>query len=467
MATGKINKTNSDLADSQITNRLAHEGIGKLLLQYALPAIVGTLVMSLYNIVDRIYIGQGVGPEAISGLALTFPVMTLSAACGMLIGAGGAARISIVLGEGERRTAEQILGNCLILVSIIATLYSIVNMVWMDPILIAYGGTEVTLPYAKDYLSVIIPFTLFNNLSFGFNNMMRASGYPRKAMYTMLISAVANVILDPIFIFGFDMGIRGAAIATVISMSITVVWVLLHFFNPEHTVSFTRQSFRLKKRIIIGIIGIGMSPFLINVTASMVNVFMNRTLLTHGGDLAIGAFGIINSFAMIVVMLIIGLCQGMQPIVGYNFGARQYARVESVYKKTVLVATLISFTGFLMGMFMPHLIVKCFTTDPQLTEIASHGLRLVLIAFPIVGFQIVTTNFFQSLGMAWKAIFLSLSRQVLFLLPMIWLLPRFFDLNGAWYASPVADTIAGIVAVFFLSYQWKRFKRNTIGKTYL
>ncbi|MEG1616706.1 MAG: MATE family efflux transporter [Bacteroidales bacterium] len=458
METGPIKQPS--LSDSKITNRLGHEPIGKLLMQYAIPAIVGTMVMSLYNIVDRIFIGQGVGPEAISGLAITFPVMTLSAACGMLIGAGGGARISIVLGKGERKTAEQILGNCLILTFIIALIYSTTNMIWMDQILRAFGATEITLPYARDYLKIIIPFTVLNNLGFGFNNMMRASGYPKKAMYTMLISALANVILDPIFIFVLDMGIQGAAIATVISMSITVTWVMFHFANPKHTVSFCRHSFVLKKRIIIAILSIGMSPFLINVTAGAVNVFFNRTLLTHGGDLAIGAFGIINSFAMIVVMLIIGLCQGMQPIVGYNFGARHYDRVESVFIKTATVATAISLLGFLVAMFFPGLIVNAFTRDEELIRIATHGLRMVLIAFPIVGFQIVTTNFFQSLGMAWKAIFLSLSRQVLFLLPMIWLLPRFFDLNGVWIAAPTSDAVSGLVAVLFLIYQWKRFKKG-------
>ncbi|MGL4292656.1 MAG: MATE family efflux transporter, partial [Bacteroidales bacterium] len=275
MATGKIEQPEQDrssLSNQTITEKLGHEPIGKLLMNYALPAIVGMLVMSLYNIVDRIYIGQGVGPEAISGLALTFPVMTLSAACGMLIGAGGGARISIVMGKGDRQMARHILGNCLILVLIIASVYSMVNMIWMKPILRAFGGSEVTLPYAVDYLKIIIPFTVLNNLSFGFNNMMRASGYPRKAMYTMLISALANVILDPIFIFVFKMGIQGAAIATVISMSITLIWVMLHFANSAHTVSFCRSCFRLDKRIILGIISIGMSPFLINVTASMVNV---------------------------------------------------------------------------------------------------------------------------------------------------------------------------------------------------
>ena len=464
MATGKTNRNpfpeeeahhDASLSDQAVTNRLGSEPIGRLLYTYAIPAIIGTLVMGLYNIVDRIYIGQGVGPDAISGLAVTFPVMTLSGACGMLIGAGGAARVSIVLGKGDHRMACHILGNCLILVLIIASIYSTVNMIWMKEILFAFGATEATYPYAAEFLNIIIPFTVLNNLSFGFNNMMRASGYPRKAMITMLISAFANVILDPIFIFVFDMGIRGAAIATVISMSITVVWVMAHFANSKHTVSFSREGFKLKKRIIISIVSIGLSPFLINATASLVNVFFNRSLLTHGGHLAIGAYGIINSFGMIIVMLIIGLCQGMQPIVGYNYGARQFERVERAFKRTALIATIITSVGCLVALFFPHVIVRAFTTDGELSDLAMHGLRLSLLAFPLVGFQIVTTNFFQSLGMAWKAIFLSLSRQVLFLIPLIWLLPRFFDLEGVWVSSPVADLISAVVAFVFLAYQWK------------
>jgi putative MATE family efflux protein len=467
MATGKTNQpfeaegdaaAATSLSDQSVTGRLGHEPVGKLLFSYALPAIVGTLVMGLYNIVDRIYIGQGVGPDAISGLAVTFPVMTLSGACGMLIGAGGAARVSIVLGKGDHKMACHIIGNCLILTFIMASIYSSVNMIWMKDILLAFGATEATYPYAAEFLNIIIPFTILNNLSFGFNNMMRASGYPRKAMITMLISALANVILDPIFIFVFDLGIRGAAIATVISMSITVVWVMAHFVNPKHTVSFSREGFKLNKRIIISIISIGLSPFLINATASLVNVFFNRSLLTYGGHLAIGAYGIINSFGMIVVMLIIGLCQGMQPIVGYNYGAMHLDRVEQAFKRTCLVATIITTLGFLAALLFPHVIVRAFTTDGELSDLAIHGIRLVLLGFPLVGFQVVTTNFFQSLGMASKAIFLSLSRQVLFLIPLIWLLPQFFDLEGVWLASPISDAIAAAVAFFFLLYQWRRIE---------
>ena len=459
MIENNTDQQDKKLYDTNVTNKLGHLPIGKLLIEYSIPAIIGTLVISLYSIVDRIYIGQGVGPEAISGLALTFPIMTLSVACGTLVGAGAAARTSICMGKNENEKAKHILGNSLILVLTISTIYAIINMIWMDDILIAFGGTPVTLPYAAEYLRIIIPCTILNNLSFGFNNMMRASGYPKKAMLTMVISALANVILDPIFIFVFDMGIKGAAIATVISMCITTAWVILHFVNPKHTVSFSKEGFRLQMKIILSIVSIGMSPFLINVTASLVNVIMNRVLLTHGGDLAIGAFGIINSYAAFMVMAIIGLCQGMQPIVGYNYGAGNYDRVKSTYYRTAIAATVITTLGFILSLAIPDILANAFTRDEKLIDISAHGLRLVFLAVPIVGFQVVTTNFFQSIGIAWKAIFLSLSRQVLFLLPMIWILPRYFELNGAWIALPIADTIACVLALLFLVYQWKIFKR--------
>lgn len=468
MRTGKNNNIpetdhpNSTLTNPAATHRLAAEPVGKLLLEYSLPAIAGMLVMSLYNIVDRIFIGQGVGSDAISGLAITFPVMTISAACGMLIGAGSGARISIVMGEGDHAKTRTILGNALILTILIGIFYSITNLIWMDPILTAFGATPETLPYAKDYLMVIIPFTILSNLSFGFNNILRATGYPRKAMYTMFIGAIANLILDPIFIFWFDMGIRGAALATVISMGITAVWVLVHYSNPKHSVTFSREAFKLEKRAIIGILSIGMSPFLINLTASGVNVIFNRQIIQYGGSLAVGAYGIIVSYLMVIVMLILGVCQGMQPIVGYNYGAGHYHRVIGTFKRAVLVATLLSGSGWLFAMLFPELIARGFTNDPELVAIASKGLRYMTLAFPLAGFQIVTTNLFQSLGMAPKAIFLSLSRQVLFLIPALWILPLFLNLNGIWLASPVADTIATLVSSSFLFYQWRLLRKKLI-----
>ncbi len=460
MATGK-NLTNNTLADSKTTNKLGTEPISKLLLHYGLPAIVGMTVMAFYNIIDRIFIGQGVGPDAISGLALTFPIMTLSTACGMLVGAGGAARISILLGKGDKTLACKVLGNCLIMILCIAGTYTMLYLKYLDEILRAFGGTDKTIPYAKDFLEVIIPFSILSNLSFGFNNMMRASGYPRKAMYTMVIGAVTNLILDTIFIFGFGLGIKGAAMATVISLSITAIWVMSHYLNPKHVVHFTKESFKLDPHVMLSIVSIGLSPFLINVTASGVNVFLNRSLLTYGGDLSIGAYGIINSFATVIVMLVIGLSQGMQPIIGYNYGAQHYDRVIEAYRKTVVMGTLITSTGFLIAVFVPQVVSVAFTTDKQLSDIATHGIRILMVAFPFVGFQIVTTTLFQSLGKASIAVILSLSRQMVLLLPLIWILPQYMGLNGVWTAGPIADILSSLLAAFLLYKQYTKFKIHT------
>ncbi len=460
MATGK-NLANNTLSDNKATNKLGTEPISRLLLHYGLPAIVGMTVMALYNIIDRIFIGQGVGPDAISGLALTFPILTLSTACGMLVGAGGAARISILLGKGDSERACKVLGNCLIMILCIAGTYTMLYLRYMDDILRAFGGTEKTIPYAKDFLEVIIPFSILSNLSFGFNNMMRASGYPRKAMYTMIIGAVTNLILDPIFIFGFDLGIRGAAMATVISLSITAIWVMSHYFNPKHIVHFTKEAFKLDPHVMLSVVSIGLSPFLINVTASGVNVFLNRSLLTYGGDLSIGAYGIINSFATVIVMLVIGLSQGMQPIIGYNYGAQHYDRVIEAYRKTVIMGTAITSTGFLIAILAPQIISVAFTSDKQLSDIASDGMRILMVAFPFVGFQIVTTTLFQSLGKASIAVILSLSRQMLLLLPLIWILPKYMGLNGVWTAGPIADILSSLLAAFLLYQQYSKFKKQT------
>ena len=459
MATGK-NPVNPPISDHRVTNRLAHAPIGQLLRHYALPAVIGTLVVSLYNIVDRIFIGHGVGSEAISGLALTFPIMTLSIACGMLVGTGGGARISILLGKGDREQACHVLGNCLLLNIGIGLVYSVTNYYWMDDILFAFGGSKKTLPYAREYLQVIVPFALLSNLSFSFNNMMRSSGYPRKAMYTMIISAVANIILDALFIFVFDLGIRGAAIATVLAMSITAVWVMVHYLQPKHEVHFTRASLRLNRRVVWSIVTIGLSPFLINLTASLVNVILNKSLLTYGGDLAIGAYGIINSYITLVVMLVIGTSQGMQPIVGYNYGAQHYDRVIEAFKKTVLLATAITTVGSLIAQCFPGAVTGAFTHDAELMAIATNGLHIILVAFPIVGFQIVTTSLFQSIGQASIAVFLSLSRQVLLLLPLIWFLPRLLQLNGVWGASPIADTLSALLAASMLAHRYYRLKHR-------
>ena len=405
---------------NDIHRELTSLPVGKLLWKYSVPAIVGTMVMSLYNVIDRIFIGQGVGADAISGLALTFPIMSLAGAIGMLVGLGASARISIVLGQNDKVKAEKILANSLVLSLSFAVCYLTFFSVYMDDILRSFGGSDHTIPYAREFLIYIMPGMLCTNLCYSFNNMMRASGYPGKAMYTMLIGAFSNLILAPIFIFWLDWGIKGAAIATDIAMAISAAFVMIHFFNPKSQLRFHRRYFKLEWGILFNIVSIGLAPFLVNVASSVINAIINTSLYRYGGDEAIGAFGIFNSYATLVVMLIIGLCQGMQPIVGYNY------------------------------------IIRAFTTDTNLIDVAIHGMRIVMGVFPIVGFQIVTTNLFQSLGMASKSIFLSLTRQVIFLIPLLLIFPRIYALNGIWIAMPVSDTIATAITLLLL---WRTDKK--------
>jgi len=442
-----------------MNNNLATENIGKLIWTYSLPAIVGTLVMSLYNIVDRIFIGQGVGPLAISGLALTFPFTILLMAFGMLVGAGAAARISITLGENNTDKAEKILANALVLTFIISGSVVTLSYIFMSDLLRLFGGSEKTIGYAEEYMRIIIPGGILSALSFGFNNIMRASGYPQKAMYTMIICALINVILDPIFIFVFHWGIQGAAIATNISYLVGTIWVLSHFMKSNSRLKFRRGNFRLQKDIVLSIISIGMSPFSMQIAATFVYVLINATLLHYGGDLAIGAFGIVNSVNTLVIMVIIGLNQGTQPIIGYNFGAKNYDRMFKTLKYGIVIATGLTTTGFLVGTFLPFFMTSLFTTDPALQNIATKALRISVTLFPLIGIPIVITNFFQSIGRAKVSIFLSLTRQFLFLIPGLLILPPIFGLSGAWIAMPVSDGLAMIVSSVTLYYFIRKFNK--------
>jgi putative MATE family efflux protein len=442
-----------------MNNNLATENIGKLIWTYSLPAIVGTLVMSLYNIVDRVFIGQGVGPLAISGLALTFPFTILLMAFGMLVGAGAAARISITLGENNIDKAEKILANALGLTFIISGTVVTVSYIFMSDLLRLFGGSEKTIGYAEEYMRIIIPGGILSALSFGFNNIMRASGYPKKAMYTMIICALINVILDPLFIFVFHWGIQGAAIATNISYLVGTIWVLSHFMKSNSTLKFRPGNFRLKKDIVMSIISIGMSPFSMQLAATFVYVLINATLLHYGGDLAIGAFGIINSVNTLIIMVIIGLNQGTQPIIGYNFGAKNYDRMFKTLKYGIIIATGLTTVGFLIGTFIPSYMASLFTKDQELQAIATKALRISVTLFPLIGIPIVITNFFQSIGRAKVSIFLSLTRQFLFLIPCLLILPPIFGLNGAWVSMPVSDGLATIVASVTMYYFIRKFNR--------
>lgn len=440
---------------------LEKENIGQLLLNYSLPAIIATTAGSLYNIIDRIFIGQGVGPYAISGLAITFPIMNLAIAFGTLVGAGAAAIVSIRMGEQRYPDATRTLGNATILNLIIGLLFSIVALIFLDPILIWFGASEHTISYAREFMQVILAGNIVSHMFFGLNNIMRASGYPTKAMISILLTVTINVILAPIFIFWFHWGIRGAALATVLSQVIGMIWVLAHFNSPKSIIHFQKASFKLKKRIVNDIFAIGLSPFLIHICAAFVAVIMNWQLTKYGGDLAIGAFGIINSIAGLIVMVIFGFTQGMQPIVGYNYGAKQMDRVFLTLKLTIFWATGISIIGFLLTLLLPEALSKAFTNDPTLLSITSIGMRLYMLAFPVVGFQIVTSNFFQSIGKAKIAIFLSLSRQLLFLIPFIVYLPTQFNLTGVWIAQPAADIFASLVTGGILFWFYYRLKKRS------
>ena len=414
--------------------------------EYSLPAVVGTLVNVLYNIVDRIFIGQGVGALAISGLALTFPITTLTSALGMLVGAGAAARISINLGKKRKDIAEKILGNSLLLIVILNAVFVSLIYAYIDEILLAFGASENTLPYARDYLQIVLLGNVFISLCYSFNNMMRASGYPQKAMITMLIGAVLNVFLDPLFIYVFKMGIAGVAWATVISMFIGMLFVMHHFVQKESLICLKFSNIRLNKGIILAIVSIGLSPFSMQVAASGVAVLLNTSLMKHGGDLAVGAFGILNSILMLVAMLVVGLNQGIQPIIGYNYGANMHGRVRETFNYSIRVATIITSAGFVIGFFFPRLFANAFTTDSALLDIAENGIRIATISLPVVGFQIVAAGFFQSIGRAKEAIIQSLSRQLLFLTPSLLIVPHIFGLNGVWLSMPVSDFLAAMLS---------------------
>ncbi len=444
---------------------LESQSIGKLLWHYSFPTIVGTLVNALYNVVDRIFIGQGVGAYAISGLALTFPIMMILGAFGMLVGQGAATHISIALGKKENETANKILGNAFVLTLIVSGSVISLMYLFLNEILIAFGGTAAIIPYAKEYLKIILPWHIVTTFSFSFTNIMRASGFPIKAMLILLIGALLNVVLDPIFIFdfGLGLGIKGAAIATVISKSVSSVWVFLHFFNKRHLVHFQKDYFRINRSIALPIVAIGFAPFCIQVGTSFVNVLMNHTLGRYGGELAIGAFGIITTFSTLIIMTIVGLTNGVQPIIGYNYGAKKYDRVLKTLKYACVVAISLTLTGSLCAQLFAKQIATLFTSDLQLINLTERGMRLAMMMFFVVGFQLIVTNFFQSIGQVKMAIFLSVSRQILFLMPFLLLLPKFFGLDGAWTAHCVADLLSALVAGTVLVVQIKKLKQSHIS----
>lgn len=448
------------MAGQKTPTALGTESIGKLLMQYAVPAIIAMTASSLYNMVDSIFIGHGVGTMAISGLALTFPLMNLAAAFGSLVGVGASTLISVKLGQKDYDTAQRVLGNVVVLNVLLGVAFTVVVMAFLDPILYFFGGSDQTIGYARDYMQIILLGNAVTHLYLGLNAVLRSSGHPQKAMYATIATVVINTLLDPLFIYGFGWGIRGAAIATIVAQIISLVWQFKIFSNKDELLHFHRGIFRLKRKIVFDSLAIGMSPFLMNLAACFIVILINQGLKKYGGDLAIGAFGIVNRLVFIVLMIVMGLNQGMQPIAGYNYGAQQYDRVTKVLKLTILYATCVTTFGFLVGMLMPDLVVGIFTSDAELTDLSARGLRIVVMFFPIIGFQMVTSNFFQSIGMAGKAIFLSLTRQMVILLPCLLILPRFYGAAGVWYSMPVSDLLASLIAMGMLVWQFRKFRRE-------
>lgn len=446
--------------NKQATLELGTKPIGKLLIQYALPAIVAMTAASLYNIVDSIFIGQGVGPFAISGLAITFPFMNLSSAFGAAVGVGASTFISVKLGQKDYKTAENILGNTITLNLIIGISFSIICLIFLDPILRFFGASDTTIPYARDFMSVILLGNVFSHMYFGMNAVLRAGSKPKQAMLATIFTVVMNIILDYFFIMVFNWGIKGAAYATVISQILALIWQIRVFSNKKELLHFKRGIYRLKKDIVKNIIGVGVSPFAMNVCACIVVIFINQQLVHYGNDLDVGAYGISNKIGFIFVMFVMGVNQGMQPIAGYNYGAQQLDRMMHVVKLAIIVATIIMTTGWLIAMFMPYYCSRLFTKDATLIGLGIKAIRINLLAFPIIGCQMVITNFFQSIGKVKISIFLSLSRQLLLLLPLLAILPLIYGLNGVWYAMPTSDVCASIIAAFMMMAYMKKFKNQ-------
>ncbi len=463
---------------------LGYENIGKLMKQYAIPAIIAMSASALYNMIDTICIGhalegvemlnpttgvvESVSHLALAGLSVTFPFMNLAAAFGALVGIGASTLISVKLGQKDYGTAQNILGNVVTLNTVIGILFSIIAWVFLDPILKVFGASEATLPFARDYMEIILLGNVVTHFYFGLNAVLRASGYPKMAMTATIGTVVLNTLLDIIFIFGFGWGITGAALATVLAQALALTWQVVFFSNKERLIHFKKGSYRLKNKIVKEILAIGMSPFLMNATACFIILFINNSLAKYGGefrDYYIAAYGIVNRIVFLFLMIVMGLNQGMQPIAGYNYGAQLYDRVKKVLFITIMCAVVVTTVGFLCAILIPEYVASIFTSNAKVIELAAEGFSISTLCFITVGFQMVTSNFFQSIGLAKKSIFLSLTRQLIYLLPLLYFLPQKYGAVGVWMSMPVSDLLAAITAGIMLWYQFKMFhKQEVISK---
>ena len=439
------------------TKELGEGHIPRLMLKYFVPAFIGVFVNALYNIVDRIFIGQGVSAVALSAVSVIFPVMLIVMAFGMLIGIGAGVLVSINMGRRDVDRAEKVLGNSFILMLLVSGVITLIGFAIKMPMLKMFGATPETITYANDYLNIILVGAVFQVVGFSLNNIIRSEGNARIAMYSMLLSAGLNLILDPIFIFGLGLGVKGAAYATVVSMIALSAWVLVHFYSKRSVVKLQSKYFRLDPVIVKEIVAIGMAPFFMQTANSAVQALINTKLIQFGGDLAVGAMGIVNSVVTLIIMSIVAINMATQPIIGFNYGANAGFRVKETLRLAMIAATFISISSFVLILAIPDAIVRLFNaSDPNLLALGKEGLTLSLLALPLVGFQVVVGNFYQSVGKAQIATLLTLLRQVIVLIPLLFILPRYWELTGIWLAMPIADTCSAIIVVFFISKEWKR-----------
>ena len=444
--------------NKQAALELGQKPVGQLLWQYALPAIVAMTASSLYNIIDRAMIGQIVGPEAIAGLGITFPFMNLSAAFGAAVGVGSSTCISVKLGQRDYETAEHLLGNTVTLNLLIGFAFMVICLLFLDPILLFFGASEVTLPYAREFMTVILLGNMVTHMYFGMNAVLRAAGKPRHAMYATLFTVACNIVLVVAFVWWFRWGIRGAALATIMSQSLALCWQMKLFSDKKELLHLKRGIYRLKSQLVKNIVAIGISPFLMQTTSCVIVIFMNNQFVRYGGDMAVGAYSIANSMVMVFFMFVMGMNQGMQPIVGYNYGAEKYDRMFRCLWLTIIGATMILLVGWGLSMAFPHQIARIFTTDETLLELSARGIRLDMLVFFVVGSQAVITNFFQCIGKVKVSIFLSLSRQLFLLLPMAYVFPMFWDLDGVWYSMPASDFGSFAMTIPMLMWYMKKIR---------
>ncbi len=442
---------------------LGTDSIRKLLWKYALPAIIAMTASSLYNIVDSIFIGHGCGALALSGLTVAKPFMDICAAFGSLVGVGASTIVAIKLGEKDYPTASRVLGNVIVMNFILGALVMVVGLIWLDPILYAFGASENTIHYAHEYMEIILFGNVLTHIYFGLNNVLRAMGHPKNAMVSTIVAVTVNIILDPIFIFGLDMGVRGAALATIISQAISVVWQMTIFCNPNELLHFRKGIWKLDGYITRRVLAIGAAPFLMNFAHCFVVIIINNQLVRYGGDIALATYGIINRFTFVFAMIVMGLNQGMQPIVGFNYGAKQYDRMLRAFKLTAYCATIVMGLVFFLGELTPVWITEVFTHDEVLIDASIKPMRILCCMMLFVGFQMVTGNFFTSIGMSGKSIFLSLTRQVIYLIPLALILPSLFGTNpidGVWWSLPISDVTSALTAGIMLFIELRKFNNK-------